>query len=116
MPELQCPTSFRSFPSPIPAQGSPLCPHLVLVASCYGVRLALLNGRLSGDDVTRWHSYRAYRSLLTKLVSKFDIIVPSSDQVSAVHSPVLHLPTLQFSLVVVSCSVNTNLSPLFSAL
>ena len=66
--------------------------------------MALLNGRLSGDDVTRWHSYRAYRSLLTKLVSKFDIIVPSSDQVCAViffqsHTyPPLYV---QFSLVVV---------------
>jgi len=69
---------------PPPPQNSPLCPHLVLIASSYGVRMAVLDGRVSGDDVTRWHSYKTYRSLLSDLVSKLDLIVPSSDLVGSV--------------------------------
>ncbi|GAX73628.1 hypothetical protein CEUSTIGMA_g1079.t1 [Chlamydomonas eustigma] len=59
--------------------GSPLHPHLLLVAAQYGVKMALLNGQLSGDDVLAWHSRRVQRAVLSDIMSKFDLIVPSSD-------------------------------------
>jgi 3-deoxy-D-manno-octulosonic-acid transferase len=62
-------------------QDSPLCPHLIQVAAAHGVRLALLNGRLSGEEVLRWHSYKTCRALLSLVISKFELIIPSSDQV-----------------------------------
>ncbi|KAG1655366.1 hypothetical protein FOA52_012093, partial [Chlamydomonas sp. UWO 241] len=58
---------------------SPLYPSLVAMAAQHGVRLALLNASLSGDEVLRWHSYVTYRSLLSNLLAKFDLIVPLSD-------------------------------------
>lgn len=63
------------------AQNSPVRPHLVTVASQYGVRIALLNATLSGDEVLRWHSYKAYRTLLSRMLSNFDLIVPVSETV-----------------------------------
>ncbi len=62
-----------------------MCPQLILVASQYGVRMALLNASLSGDDLLMWHSYKTYRRLLTRMLTKFDLIVPQSDIVSGDH-------------------------------
>jgi 3-deoxy-D-manno-octulosonic-acid transferase len=68
----------------------------MLVAAQYGVKMALLNGRLSGDDVLAWHSKRVQRALLSDVLSKFDLIVPSSDLVRGRNPDTVSTPQSTF--------------------
>ena len=56
-------------------------PNLVLLASEYGVRLALLNGSLPAHQMVEWHSKQSSRQLLGDVLQKYALIVPQSDVV-----------------------------------
>lgn len=49
------------------------------LAAAEGVRLALLNGRMSSAAFLRWFQRPLSRSLLERIISRFTLIVPQSD-------------------------------------
>ncbi|KAL6757321.1 3-deoxy-D-manno-octulosonic-acid transferase-domain-containing protein [Haematococcus lacustris] len=58
---------------------SPFLPSLVAAARRYGVKLALLNARMSTEDLLKWHTSRGRRRMLKQMVDSFSLIIPQSD-------------------------------------
>ena len=63
-------------------QETPAWPAMVEEAAAAGVKLALLNGRMSSSSFLSWFEGHMGRALLQRLVSRFTLIVPQSDIVS----------------------------------
>jgi hypothetical protein len=61
---------------------SPAWPILVEGAAAAGVRLGLLNARMSSSSFLKWFMRSMSRALLSRLLSHFALIVPQSDVVS----------------------------------
>lgn len=47
-----------------------------------GVRLALLNAHLPGEDMLVWHAHRTSREVLKQMLSSYSLIVPRTYVVS----------------------------------
>lgn len=62
-------------------QESPFRPALVMLASWYGVRLALLNAHMQPRQLLSWHASVLWRRLLGAMLQRFSLIVPQSDLV-----------------------------------
>jgi hypothetical protein len=62
---------------------SPAWPILVEGAAAAGVRLGLLNARMSSSSFLKWFMRSMSRALLSRLLSHFALIVPQSDVVSS---------------------------------
>jgi 3-deoxy-D-manno-octulosonic-acid transferase len=60
---------------------SPAWPILVEGAAAAGVRLGLLNARMSSSSFLKWFMRSMSRALLSRLLSHFSLIVPQSDVV-----------------------------------
>lgn len=63
-------------------QESPTWPALVECCAAAGVRLALLNARLSSRLFLAWFGSMPRRALLGRMLGSFNLIVPQSDIVS----------------------------------
>jgi 3-deoxy-D-manno-octulosonic-acid transferase len=63
-------------------QESPAWPVLVECCAARGVRLGLLNARMSSRAFLSWFQPRVSRALLRRMLSDFSLIVPQSDIVS----------------------------------
>lgn len=70
----------------------------MLVESCAarGIRLGLLNARMSSRAFLSWFQPRIARALLQRMLDSFSLIVPQSDIVSAMQH-----------LAAVSCAAGT---------
>jgi len=62
-------------------QESPAWPILVESCAAAGVRLGLLNARMSSRAFMKWFTRRMSRALLGRLLGHFSLIVPQSDVV-----------------------------------
>eukprot|EP00873_Tetraselmis_striata_P002563 jgi/Tetstr1/422827/TSEL_013618.t1 len=58
---------------------SELWPNLIRQAHHFGVKMALLNARMSSESFLKWHNWSAGRELIGGALSHFSLIVPQSD-------------------------------------
>lgn len=63
-------------------QESPAWPVLVQCCAARGIRLGLLNARMSSRAFLSWFQPRVSRGLLRRMLGHFSLIVPQSDIVS----------------------------------
>lgn len=70
-------------PAPCTAlQESPAWPVLVESCASRGIKLGLLNARMSSRAFLSWFQRRVSRALLHRMLANFSLIVPQSDIVS----------------------------------
>jgi 3-deoxy-D-manno-octulosonic-acid transferase len=63
-------------------QESPAWPVLVESCASRGIKLGLLNARMSSRAFLAWFQRRMSRALLQRMLTSFSLIVPQSDIVS----------------------------------
>jgi hypothetical protein len=64
-------------------QESPAWPVLVESCAARGIRMGLLNARMSSRAFLSWFQPRVSRALLRRMMASFSLVVPQSDIVSA---------------------------------
>lgn len=89
--QAQCSSYITILPLPAAAcrvvlQESPAWPVLVQCCAARGIRLGLLNARMSSRAFLSWFQPRVSRGLLRRMLGHFSLVVPQSDIVSVARS------------------------------